>query len=352
MLHAAATTEPLGLRVATFVDIKTWKVCGTCHQHKKMLNITPGVNFRDMVLPTDQSALERITPEGSPCTMVLRVQCSSTPSLLTVSVCMHWLGDSLWSLHIDDISKYAVSQLIQCRDLMHSLTQPVLFANYKKEITFANDSMTALLGFACNADAIGAPVDSFFSPPPFDRRGDRSITWQPSRVNTETEFLDILVSVTTLQVRDTTMHSLMAKDVRPRRTHVRPANLFTSDKHRLLRKGDDHDDANDVQVVNNFNDDHYDASDVGVVDSRNNHNSESGDGTLELFQRKVLGPLQGAEEALKGHLDMLQRIQCQASVLADPDCTPRCSLTNLCNEETARAVANSPVELCLPCTDS
>ena len=96
MLHVPATTEPLGLRVATFVDFKTWKVC-TCRQHKKMLNITPGVNFKDMVLPTDQTELEVITPEGSPHSMILRVQCSSTRSLLTVLVCMHWLGDSLWS---------------------------------------------------------------------------------------------------------------------------------------------------------------------------------------------------------------------------------------------------------------
>ena len=247
MLHVAATTEPLGLRVATFVDFKTWKVC-TCRQHKKMLNITPGVNFKDMVLPTDQTELEVITPEGSPHSTILRVQCSSTRSLLTVLVCMHWLGDSLWSLHIDDISKYAVSQLIQCRDLMQSLTQPVLFANSKKEITFANDSMRALLGFACNADAIGTPVDSLFSPPPFDCHGDGSITWQPSRVNTEGESLDIQVSVNTLQVRDTTMHSLMAKDVRPHRTHVRPANLLTSAEHRIFRKSDDHGDANDVIV--------------------------------------------------------------------------------------------------------
>ena len=108
--------------------------------------------------------------------------------------------------------------------------------------------MRALLGFACNADAIGTPVDSLFSPPPFDCHGDGSITWQPSRVNTEGESLDIQVSVNTLQVRDTTMHSLMAKDVRPHHTHVRPANLLTSAKHPLFRKSDDHGDANDVIV--------------------------------------------------------------------------------------------------------
>ena len=232
--------------MATFVDFTVLKLSVRCHLHKRMLNITPRVNFSDMVLPTDQTELQVVTLPGSQHSMTLRVQCSSIWSLLTVLVCMHWLGDSLWSLHFEDISKYAVSQLIQCRDLMQSLVQLVLFANSQMEFTFRNASMTAQLGFACNADAIGTPVDSLFSSSPFNCRGDGSTSWQPSRGNMKGESLDIQVSVNTLQVRDTTMHSLMAKDVRPHHTHVRPANLSTSAKHWLFRKSDDHGDANNV----------------------------------------------------------------------------------------------------------
>ena len=75
--------------MATFVDFRALELCATCHQHKKMLNITPRVSFKDMVLPTDQTKWEVITLEGSQHSMVLRVQCSSTQPLLTVLMCRH-----------------------------------------------------------------------------------------------------------------------------------------------------------------------------------------------------------------------------------------------------------------------
>uniref|UniRef100_A0A7S4GGA7 Response regulatory domain-containing protein n=1 Tax=Eutreptiella gymnastica TaxID=73025 RepID=A0A7S4GGA7_9EUGL len=165
MQYSAETTEPLGLQVATFLD-ENWRVITSCAAHKKLLKFEKGTDFGGSVVEEDQHLLDQFDPTKAAQMVLLRVVPDGATTHLKVMVLMTWMGDGVWSMHLQDITGHAgilqkqMTQMTQYHEAMYALQAPMMVVNDDLQITFANFAMMQLADIKVGDFRIGQPLDT------------------------------------------------------------------------------------------------------------------------------------------------------------------------------------------------
>ena len=125
------------LQVATFLD-ENWKVITSCAAHKKLLKFEKGTDFGGSVVEEDQHLLDQLDLTKAAQMLLLRIVPDGATTHLKVMVLMTWLGDGVWSMHLQDITGHAgilQKQMTQYHEAMYALQAPMMVVNDDLQVT-------------------------------------------------------------------------------------------------------------------------------------------------------------------------------------------------------------------------
>ena len=136
----------LCLQTSSFVDVSSWRVLSSCTLHDKMVgSCLVDADFRMLVLPQDRPQLDRLHNSAENThLLLLRIQASPQSPVCTMSVRLLKVGDDIWQLNMEDITRYVTSTelpLQEYRDAMHTLQEPIMILNSELDIVFCNAAM-------------------------------------------------------------------------------------------------------------------------------------------------------------------------------------------------------------------
>ena len=133
-------SSPPVLQVATFLD-ENWRVITSCAAHKKLLKFEKGTDFGGSVVEEDQHLLDQFDPTKAAQMVLLRVVPDGATTHLKVMVLMTWMGDGVWSMHLQDVTGHAgilqkqMTQMTQYHEAMYALQAPMMVVNDDLQVT-------------------------------------------------------------------------------------------------------------------------------------------------------------------------------------------------------------------------
>ena len=109
-----------------------------------------GSSFRSLVLDCDRPLLDALADTKKTHNLVLRVQPLESDQVLTILAQFSYFGDNVWSMQLQNITRYAnyaELPLPDFRDLLNSLVEPMLVVHEDK-VCFMNTSFRRVVGLS------------------------------------------------------------------------------------------------------------------------------------------------------------------------------------------------------------